>query len=158
MPEKNWDTFFNEFFRDYLGTDASAAAGVPVASVMPIRVAQDRQAVSRPRAVITHERRPETNRHVYDALITVTGYFEDNATNGTSPEQAEIYMQKIRQRLADVAALQTYIAGLSTEEKQGWQPAVHHLMHLPFKRELDEEKGLLELSFDFTFTVITERP
>jgi hypothetical protein len=28
-------------------------------------------------------------------------------------------------------------------------------MHLPFKRDLDEETGHIELSFDFTFTVVT---
>lgn len=155
MPAKNWDIYFNELFRDYLRTSASQAAGVPTTSVMPIRTAQDKEAVTRPRAVISHERRPETLRHIYDALFTVTGHFLDDPAQGTTSNSAELYMQAIRQRLADTEALQAYIAALSSETQQGWQPVVHHLMHLPFKRDLDEETGHIELSFDFTFTVVT---
>lgn len=155
MPAKNWDIYFNELFRDYLRTSASQAAGVPTTSVMPIRTSQDKEAVTRPRAVISHERRPETLRHIYDALFTVTGHFLDDPAQGITSSSAELYMQDIRQRLADTDALQAYIATLSSETQQGWQPVVHHLMHLPFKRDLDEETGHLELSFDFTFTVVT---
>jgi hypothetical protein len=154
MPDKNWDLFFNSLFQAYLRTSASQSAGVPGPDACPIRIAQDKEPVSLPRVVITHERRPETLRQLYDATFTVTGHFLDDDTNGTDATQAEAWMQKIRQRLADTASLQAYVAALTIEEKTGWQPVVHHLMSLPFKRVRDEDKGHLELSFDFTFTVV----
>ena len=156
MPSKNWDLFFNELFRDYLRTSASITAGVPTTAQMPIRAAQDKEPVTRPRAVISHARRTETLENVYDATFTVTAHILDDATQGTTADQAEAWLQKIRQRLADRTALRAYITALATETKTGWQPAVHHCMALAFKRERDEEKGHLELSFDFTFTVIVE--
>lgn len=154
MPDQNWDLFFNSLFQAYLSTAASQAAGVPAPTACPIRIAQDKAATTRPRVVVTHERRPETLRELYDAQFSVTGYFIDADIVGTSASQAETWMQKIRQRLADVAALKAHVASLSTEEKTGWQPVVHHIMTLPFKRDRDQEKGQIDLSFDFTFTVV----
>lgn len=154
MPDQNWDLFFNSLFQTYLRTTASQAAGVPTTSVCPIRIAQDKDNATRPRVVITHERRPETLRELYDAQFTVAGHFIDEDSTGTSASQGEIWLQKIRQRLADTAALKAHVAALTTEEKTGWQPVVHHLMTLPFKRERDEEKGTLDLSFEFTFTCV----
>lgn len=155
---KNWDLFFNELFRDYLRTTASLSAGVPTAAQMPIRAAQDKDPVTRPRAVISHVRRTETSENVYDATITVTAHILDDATQGTTAEQAEAWLQKIRQRLADRTALRAYITALSTETKTGWQPAVHHCLATPFKRDREEDTAHLQLSFDFTFTVIVELP
>ncbi len=158
MPDKNWDLFFNELFRDYLRTAGSISAGVPTTAQMPIRTAQDKQAATQPRAVITHERRAETNIYVYDALFTVTAHLLDDDDQGTTATQGEAWLQKIRQRIADKTAVQAYIATLTEEVQADWQPTVLHVMALPFKRDREEGKGELELSFDFTFTVVVEGP
>ncbi len=158
MPLKNWDIHFNQLFQAYLRTDASVAAGVPTAATLPIRIAQDKDTVTRPRVVITNARRTETLQNVFDAQFTVTLHLLTDAANGTTEEQAEAWLQQIRQRIADRTALQAYIASLSTEAKTGWQPAVLHVLALPFKRDLDEETAHLQLAFDFTFTVIVSEP
>lgn len=158
MPLKNWDIHFNEFFQAYLRTSASVTAGVPAAATLPIRTAQDKDTATRPRVVISNVRRTETLQNVFDAQFTVTLHTLNDASNGTTEEQAEAWLQQIRQRLADRTALQAYIATLSTEAQTGWQPAVLHVLALPFKRDLDEETAHLQTSFDFTFTVIVHQP
>lgn len=155
---KNWDIHFAEFFQAYLRTAASVTAGVPAAATLPIRTAQDKETATRPRLVITSERRPEPLRNVFDATFTFTLHVLNDATKGTSEEQAEAWLQQIRRRLADTASVQAYIATLSTQDKTGWQPAVLHVPALPFKRDLDEDSAHLQLSFDLTFTVIVSEP
>lgn len=151
---KNWDILFAELFQAYLRTSASQTAGVPAGTTLPIRTAQDKDTATRPRVLISSARRPETLQDVFDALFTVTLIFLNDATNGTTEEQAEAWLQKIRQRISDITSFQTYIASLTTEQKTGWQPAVLHVPALPFKRDLTEETAHHELSFDFVFTVI----
>lgn len=158
MPLKNWDLHFNQLFQAYLRTDASVTAGVPAASVLPIRTAQDKDTATRPRLVIANERRPETLQNVFDAQFTCTLHFLNDATTGTTEEQAEAWLQQIRQRIADKTSFQAYIATLTTEQQTGWQPAVLHVLALPFKRDLDEETAHHQLTFDFTFTVIVQEP
>lgn len=156
MPSTNWDLFFNELFRDYLKHADSTAAGVPAPATVPFRAAQDKEVVSRPRVVIGHEREGSDNVEVYAATFTITGHFLDDATQGTSATQAETWMQKIRQRLADETSLKAYITALSTEIKSGWQPTRLHVPAGAFKRDRDEDKAQLDLSFEFSFLCVVE--
>ncbi len=155
MADKNWDVFFNEFWRDYLLDPASAAAGVPVVGVCPIRAAQETEAAkNRPVMVIASEREEVPNEEVWQGRMRVGLRLLEDAAEGTAVVTAEGWLQKVRQRVADVAAVQAYIATLTGEAAEGWQPARLHVPTGAFTRDREDEAAKLELSFDFTWIVV----
>lgn len=161
MP-KNWPLFFNEFWRDYLSTAESQAAGVPATADVRLLIEQDRATPLRPYLIISHERRPETLRNVYDAKMIITLHTLEDPTSGTTPEAAEDILTAIRNRVSDIPAVQAYIAtlprALATDAGRQWQPAVLHTIAQPWEAKLEEKEGHMARSFDFTFTCIVEEP